>query len=402
MNSANAEKTQDLEKSLALSPNTPGCPNDIRLLKESEEKDWKAVKMQRTRHLLFALLVLTVLTFGVVCSSSNNNHHRDASPALPPYPVSTVEVEDASVTGFRELLNTVEPSSLHEILHKHLKDKYQHGVYQEDKKAMEVVHQENAQVAESLVELAKREGAGNTNTSSVVTVAPSSTLPVKVSLESTSTVPPSSTDVKTSAPTTAHTTQASTSVQSTETSPSQSSTSQGVSTSTISTRAVSSTTDVVSASTTSAVAKTTTKDGSSTSAGPSSSATSQASSSNIIAASTSPASTSKGSSPSNTESSPSSTESSPSSTDSSPSSTEDSQSSVTQSVVFRTTLANGAVSTVTSVTVVPAAQQGEQSGPTGTKTNTANASLQTNGGNQNSLGMQVVVGALGLVAAVAL
>jgi hypothetical protein len=55
------------------------------------------------------------------------------------------------------------------------------------------------------------------------------------------------------------------------------------------------------------------------------------------------------------------------------------------------------------VTVVPAAQQGDQSGAgSGTKTNTANASLQTSGGNQKNLGMNVVVGALGLAAAVAL
>jgi len=59
------------------------------------------------------------------------------------------------------------------------------------------------------------------------------------------------------------------------------------------------------------------------------------------------------------------------------------------------------VSTVTAVTVVPAAQQGDQSGAgSGTKTNTANASLQTGGG--NSLGVNVAMGALGLAAVVAL
>jgi hypothetical protein len=262
MNSANAGKTQDPEKFLAPSPST--SLDQIRLLKETEAKNRKAVKMQRLQHLLFTLLVLAVLTIGVVCSSSNNIPRRNVAPALPPYPASPVEQVDASSKEFQELLNTVEPSSLHEVLHQHLKEKYRHGVYQEDKKAMEVVHQQNAEVAQSLIELAKRQqGADSTNGSSVVRTTATSTVPVTVTSGSSSTVPESSTVVvKTSTSTTAQTSQASTSVpSSTGTSPSQSSTSAGVSTSTASTRVVSSTTNADSVSTTSAVSKTTTKDG---------------------------------------------------------------------------------------------------------------------------------------------
>jgi len=600
MKPANGVQIQDPEKFAASSPTT--FVHEPRLLEEIEAKRRKAIKMQKLQHYLFILLILTVLSLGLV-SSSNNIHHRKV-PAVVEHQAQPPTIEDLSAKEFQELLDSVEPASLHEVLHKHLKEKYQHGVYQEDKTAMEVVHQQDAEVAQSLVELAKRQ-AGSTN-GTVATVTPSSTVVVTSSQATTSTLPPSSTVVlqptSSSAPPATPSTSA-TSVPASSTSPSASS--QRASTSTAPTQIVSSTSNVVSVSSSTAGPKTSTKDGmylggypfspppsnssayypvqnqtslsvassnypalqgyvflslagptvypsarttssvylaaptvyppvqnssavsaastihppiqnlssftaqdissitatvyapvpiissvsaapaqspiqnytsilvaqnsssvvlptsdvvqnassvplpaptvytpvqnnSSVSVGPitrppnlsyssaavptvphfqnasstsanftislgvsdatalpssnfnttsgstdaSSSATSQGASSNTPASSTSPGG---------------------SSTDSSQaSSTVDSSSSITQTSVYKTTLANGATSTVTSITVVPGQAGDHSGGGSGSKTNTANASLQTNGGSQKSFGINIAVGALGFAAAVAL
>jgi hypothetical protein len=69
--------------------------------------------------------------------------------------------------------------------------------------------------------------------------------------------------------------------------------------------------------------------------------------------------------------------------------------SVTQQVLYTTTLSNGGVSTVTSVTVVPAAQ-GETSA--GSSSSTARASVQTNSAESGkTLGINGVLGALGCI-----
>ncbi|OWP07375.1 hypothetical protein B2J93_6154 [Marssonina coronariae] len=87
---------------------------------------------------------------------------------------------------FQELLNSVDAAALHKVLHEHASEsRYQHGIYQDDRTAMEALHQEDADVATSLVELARRQ-AGNTT---VVTATETS---IRVST-STSVVDPSTT-----------------------------------------------------------------------------------------------------------------------------------------------------------------------------------------------------------------
>ena len=68
--------------------------------------------------------------------------------------------------------------------------------------------------------------------------------------------------------------------------------------------------------------------------------------------------------------------------------------SVTQQILYTSTLPNGGVTTVTSLTVVPA----DQAQTAGTSTNTANASVQSNSAESvNAFSINGVLGALSLV-----
>ena len=64
---------------------------------------------------------------------------------------------------FQEILDTVEPASLHEVLLEHV-NKYKHGVYPGDKTAMQAVHKQNAEVASSLVSLVRRQESATNGT----------------------------------------------------------------------------------------------------------------------------------------------------------------------------------------------------------------------------------------------
>jgi hypothetical protein len=79
-------------------------------------------------------------------------------------------------------------------------------------------------------------------------------------------------------------------------------------------------------------------------------------------------------------------------------------SSVTQQVIYKTTLPNGAATTVTSVTVIPAQGFGfDTTGGSATKTSPGNAGLQTGAATRERSGINVaLLGALGMAAAVAL
>ncbi|PBP18232.1 hypothetical protein BUE80_DR011028 [Diplocarpon rosae] len=88
---------------------------------------------------------------------------------------------------FQELLDSVDATALHNVLHEHARDKYQHGIYQDDKTTMEAMHRENAEVATSLVELARRQAG---NTTAVTATETSTELVTSTSLRDTSTTPP--------------------------------------------------------------------------------------------------------------------------------------------------------------------------------------------------------------------
>lgn len=64
------------------------------------------------------------------------------------------ELDD--VVAFRQLLDQVDPPSLHEALHNYSPKKFQHGMFQEDRTAVEVIHKTEPSLATSIINLAKR------------------------------------------------------------------------------------------------------------------------------------------------------------------------------------------------------------------------------------------------------
>lgn len=62
---------------------------------------------------------------------------------------------------FQKLLNEVDPPALHSLLHEHSPKKFAHGMFSEDRVAVEAIHRENPPLAESIVSLAKRQAVTN-------------------------------------------------------------------------------------------------------------------------------------------------------------------------------------------------------------------------------------------------
>lgn len=74
--------------------------------------------------------------------------------AAPPEASSNAEI-------FQKLLNEVDPPALHSLLHEHSPKKFAHGMFREDRVAVEAIHRENPPLAESIVSLAKRQAVTN-------------------------------------------------------------------------------------------------------------------------------------------------------------------------------------------------------------------------------------------------
>jgi hypothetical protein len=117
---------------------------------------WAKNKMPSFRRTTLTVLIVAFLTV--------------AYASVPVYRRPQDSSSDTRATSFQELLNSVSDASLHDVLINVYK-KYKQGVFPEDRMAMQAVHDDNATIATSLVELARRQ---NTNVTSV-TVADSST-----------------------------------------------------------------------------------------------------------------------------------------------------------------------------------------------------------------------------------
>jgi hypothetical protein len=85
--------------------------------------------------------------------------------AVPVYQRPQDSPGDARETSFQDLLNSVSDASLHDVLI-NVYEKYKHGVFREDRTAMQAVHDDNAAMATSLVELARRQNANSTSVTS--------------------------------------------------------------------------------------------------------------------------------------------------------------------------------------------------------------------------------------------
>lgn len=81
---------------------------------------------------------------------------------------------------FQQLLAQVDPSTLHAVLHHHSPKKFQHGMFREDKTAVEVIHRDDAPLATSIINLAKRQEISNGTFTSVAvpSESPSATTPL--------------------------------------------------------------------------------------------------------------------------------------------------------------------------------------------------------------------------------
>ncbi|KAE9366091.1 hypothetical protein N431DRAFT_495862 [Stipitochalara longipes BDJ] len=173
----NVEKIEAPKNATLCSTTTPRDPEKQSL--NTAKANCQRSNMPRIHHLCFTLLILALLGLTIVSAASSQQGNENGIS-------DTIAKERLR---FQELLNSVEPSSLHEVLHTHMKDRYKHGVYQEDKHAMEVVHQENAVVAHSLLELAKRQSGNST----VIITTTASTV-TQVTTTATQTSPPVTSD----------------------------------------------------------------------------------------------------------------------------------------------------------------------------------------------------------------
>lgn len=170
---ASAEPCKDLEPGLpsrrvidekgprGLYQNHGASPHPFNSSRRSAPVLLTRDKMPSFRRLTLTLLVVAFLTV--------------AYASVPVYRRSQDSPNGAKDTSFQDLLNSVSDASLHDVL-LNLYDKYRHGVFPEDRTAMQAVHDDNAAVATSLVELARRQKPNVTS----VTIPPSSTATVVV------------------------------------------------------------------------------------------------------------------------------------------------------------------------------------------------------------------------------
>ena len=174
MNCANGGHTRDLESKLAYHPPISST-DEKESSKEAAARE--SAKMSKLQHCIFTILLVCLLALGIGAAALNK-YSQDAA-----HPMSAEE------TRFQQLLNSVDPSALHDVLHVSMKEKYRHGVFQEDRIALEAIYQQNAEVAETLIELAKRQASGNSTV--VTTTAVTTTSTVVTSTDSITSTPSS-------------------------------------------------------------------------------------------------------------------------------------------------------------------------------------------------------------------
>lgn len=117
---------------------------------------------------------------------------------LPSYGLSepsnpTIDKRDAAVDVevFQQLLNQVDPPALHSLLHEYSPKKFKHGMFMEDRIAVEAIHRDDPPLAASIVSLAKRQGGnGTVSTPASPSVPASSAIPSTSNPDQTSTSPP--------------------------------------------------------------------------------------------------------------------------------------------------------------------------------------------------------------------
>ncbi|MCJ1340980.1 hypothetical protein MMC09_006276 [Bachmanniomyces sp. S44760] len=121
-------------------------------------------KMHTIRSFVLASFFLSSLVFAVPSQSSE-------------------EIEEAflDLQEFQELLGKVDPTSLHSALHDYSPKKFQHGVFEEDRAAVEAMHHDDPPLAASIVSIAKRDNSNTTTVPTTVATPSSSAIDMPMS-----------------------------------------------------------------------------------------------------------------------------------------------------------------------------------------------------------------------------
>jgi len=145
----------------------------------SSQEDPPKEMMPSPRCLMLTVLVCFLATFGLAsvlhhskgpCLDGGGRTGKEGTEAK-------LQVQDnASESGFSQLLRTASPDILHRLLHAYFPERYQDGVYPSDHDALVAVHRGNAPLATSLARLARRQDGG-TNTTVTSTPGSSSSPP---------------------------------------------------------------------------------------------------------------------------------------------------------------------------------------------------------------------------------
>lgn len=76
----------------------------------------------------------------------------------PSNPTTDERGKAIDVEVLQQLLNQVDPPSLHSALHEYSPKKFKHGMFMEDRIAVEAIHRDDPPLAASIVSIAKRQG----------------------------------------------------------------------------------------------------------------------------------------------------------------------------------------------------------------------------------------------------
>lgn len=121
-------------------------------------------------------LLLSILpSYGLADLSNPQIIEREAVPEA-----------EANIEAFQKLLNEVDPPALHSALHEYSPKKFAHGMFREDRIAVEAIHKEDPPLAQSIVILAKRQLVSN-STAQSSSASPAATSTAIVELTSGST-----------------------------------------------------------------------------------------------------------------------------------------------------------------------------------------------------------------------
>lgn len=149
----------------------------------------KSNKMIYFRRALLVIVMGFVLGLGVATarpSLMNCQRHSDNSKMdLAKAHSSNGELADA--------LQKASPDLLHRLLHAYLPERYQHGVFATDKDAIDAISERDPSVASAIVQIAKRQDNGPSNSNSTTAAGPTSSAPSSSSAAQSSTVEQSST-----------------------------------------------------------------------------------------------------------------------------------------------------------------------------------------------------------------